>query len=82
MQRLRDEAHRWAIGAHRAKRSAAMAANPLDEIAGVGAARKKALLHRFGSARGVARASPADLMTVEGVNAALAQRIYDHFRSG
>ncbi|MBI1361095.1 MAG: excinuclease ABC subunit UvrC [Alphaproteobacteria bacterium] len=82
LQRLRDEAHRWAIGAHRAKRSAQIGANPLDDITGVGAARKKALLHRFGSARGVSRATVTDLQTVEGVNAALAQRIYDHFHGG
>ncbi|MEZ6030616.1 MAG: excinuclease ABC subunit UvrC [Hyphomonadaceae bacterium] len=83
LQRLRDEAHRWAIGAHRAKRSAAITGqNPLDEIPGVGQRRKKALLHRFGSARGVSRATVADLQTVEGVNAALAQRIYDHFHGG
>ena len=81
LQRLRDEAHRWAIGAHRAKRAAAISGqNPLDEITGVGQRRKKALLHRFGSARGVSNATLADLQTVEGVNAALAQRIYDHFR--
>ncbi len=81
LQRLRDEAHRWAIGAHRAKRSAALVGqNPLDEIAGVGVRRKKALLHRFGSAKGVSNATVADLQTVEGVNEALAQRIYDHFR--
>ena len=57
-----------------------MRKNPLDEIEGVGPARKKALLHAFGSARGVSRASVADLEKVEGVNAALAQRIHDHFR--
>ncbi len=80
LQRLRDEAHRWAIGAHRAKRSAAIAGqNPLDEIPGVGVRRKKALLHRFGSAKGVSRATPEDLQTVEGVNEALAKRIYDFF---
>lgn len=83
LQRLRDEAHRWAIGAHRAKRAAAITGqNPLDEITGVGMRRKKALLHRFGSAKGVSNATVADLQTVEGVNAALAQRIYDHFRGG
>jgi len=83
LQRLRDEAHRWAIGAHRAKRAAAISGqNPLDEIPGVGQRRKKALLHRFGSARGVSGATVADLQTVEGVNAALAQRIYDHFHGG
>jgi excinuclease ABC subunit C len=83
LQRLRDEAHRWAIGTHRAKRSAtAFGQNPLDEIPGIGQRRKKALLHRFGSAKGVSRATAADLATVEGVNAALAQRIHDFFHGG
>ncbi len=82
LQRLRDEAHRWAIGAHRAKRSAAIKASPLDEIEGVGPARKKALLHHFGSAKGVSRAKVADLMDVDGVNEALAERIWGHFNSG
>jgi excinuclease ABC subunit C len=83
LQRLRDEAHRWAIGTHRAKRAASnFGQNPLDEIPGIGQRRKKALLHRFGSAKGVSRATAADLATVEGVNAALAQRIYDHFHGG
>jgi excinuclease ABC subunit C len=82
LQRLRDEAHRWAIGAHRAKRAADITKSPLDEIQGVGAARKKALLHRFGSAKGVSRATAADLAEVEGVNEALAKRIYDHFHGG
>ncbi|MBK8837361.1 MAG: excinuclease ABC subunit UvrC [Hyphomonadaceae bacterium] len=80
LQRLRDEAHRWAIGAHRAKRSAALVGqNPLDEITGVGVRRKKALLHKFGSAKGVSRATVTDLQTVEGVNEALAKRIHDFF---
>ena len=78
----RDEAHRWAIGAHRAKRSAAIKKNPLDEIEGIGPSRKKALLQYFGSAKGVARAKLADLKEVEGVSAALAERIYGHFNSG
>lgn len=82
LQRLRDEAHRWAIGAHRAKRSAAIKSSPLDEIEGVGPARKKALLHHFGSAKGVSRAKVADLMSVEGVSEALAERIWGHFNSG
>jgi excinuclease ABC subunit C len=83
LQRLRDEAHRWAIGTHRAKRSSVMLGqNPLDEIPGIGVRRKKALLHRFGSAKGVSSATAADLATVEGVNEALAQRIYDHFHGG
>ncbi len=82
LQRLRDEAHRWAIGAHRQKRAAEAARSPLDEIEGIGPARKKALLHHFGSARGVARAKVADLMGVEGVNEALAVRIHGHFNGG
>ncbi|THD52591.1 excinuclease ABC subunit UvrC [Phenylobacterium sp.] len=80
LQRLRDEAHRFAIGTHRAKRSAEMKKNPLDEIEGVGPGRKKALLHAFGSARGVSRASVDDLLKVEGVSAPLAERIYNFFR--
>jgi excinuclease ABC subunit C len=79
LQRLRDEAHRFAIGSHRTRRSMEMKKNPLDEIEGVGAARKRALLHAFGSARGVSRASAADLAKVEGVSGALATRIYDFF---
>jgi excinuclease ABC subunit C len=82
LQRLRDEAHRWAIGAHRQKRSADITKSPLDDIEGIGPSRKKALLHHFGSARGVSRAKVADLMSVEGVNQALAERIYGHFHSG
>jgi excinuclease ABC subunit C len=80
LQRLRDEAHRFAIGAHRTRRSIEMRRNPLDEIDGVGPTRKRALLHAFGSARGVGRASAEDLAKVEGVSAPLAQRIHDHFR--
>ena len=79
LQRLRDEAHRFAIGAHRTRRAGDMTKNPLDEIEGVGPGRKKALLHAFGSARGVSRASAGDLAKVDGVSDALAQRIYDHF---
>jgi excinuclease ABC subunit C len=82
LQRLRDEAHRFAIGTHRAKRSAEMKKNPLDEIEGVGPGRKRALLHAFGSARGVSRASVDDLLKVEGVSAPLAERIYGFFRKG
>ncbi|WP_084399187.1 excinuclease ABC subunit UvrC [Henriciella aquimarina] len=82
LQRLRDEAHRWAIGAHRSKRSSDIKASPLDEIDGIGPARKKALLHRFGSAKGVSRAKLADLEHVEGINRALAERIYGHFNGG
>jgi excinuclease ABC subunit C len=80
LQRLRDEAHRFAIGSHRTRRKAEMVKNPLDEIEGVGPGRKRALLHAFGSARGVSRASAADLAKVEGVSDALAQRIFDFFR--
>jgi excinuclease ABC subunit C len=80
LQRLRDEAHRFAIGTHRTRRAMEMRKNPLDEIDGVGAARKRALLHAFGSAKGVSRASMDDLTKVEGVSEALAQRIFDFFR--
>jgi excinuclease ABC subunit C len=80
LQRLRDEAHRFAIGSHRTRRAIDMRRNPLDEIEGVGPGRKRALLHAFGSARGVSRASVEDLAKVEGVSQALAQRIYDFFR--
>jgi excinuclease ABC subunit C len=81
VQRLRDEAHRWAIGAHRAKRAKAVSATPLDDIPGVGAARKKALLAHFGSAKAVARAGLTDLMAVEGINETLAQTIRDFFHN-
>uniref|UniRef100_UPI00398386EC helix-hairpin-helix domain-containing protein n=1 Tax=Phenylobacterium sp. TaxID=1871053 RepID=UPI00398386EC len=80
LQRLRDEAHRFAIGSHRTRRTLEMKKNPLDEIDGVGPGRKRALLHAFGSARGVARASVDDLLKVDGVSAPLAQRVYDFFR--
>ncbi|WP_337187461.1 excinuclease ABC subunit UvrC [Phenylobacterium sp.] len=80
LQRLRDEAHRFAIGSHRTRRAADMKRNPLDEIEGVGPGRKRALLHAFGSARGVARASLEDLAKVDGVSEALARRIHAHFR--
>ncbi|QIE45653.1 excinuclease ABC subunit UvrC [Pseudohalocynthiibacter aestuariivivens] len=79
IQRLRDEAHRFAIGTHRAKRSKAVGATPLDDVPGVGAARKRALLAHFGSAKAVSRANLADLKAVDGVSAALAQRVYDFF---
>ncbi|MEC8274225.1 MAG: excinuclease ABC subunit UvrC, partial [Pseudomonadota bacterium] len=79
LQRLRDEVHRFAIGTHRAKRSAAIKKSPLDDVPGIGSRRKKALLLHFGSARSVSRASVADLLTVEGISEAVAQKIYDHF---
>ena len=81
LQRLRDEAHRFAIGGHRAKRKADIRKNPLDNIEGIGGHRKKALLHHFGSARAVGRASLADLEKVDGISAKIAQRIYNHFHS-
>jgi excinuclease ABC subunit C len=79
VQRLRDEAHRFAIGTHRAKRSKAIGANPLDEIGGIGPTRKRALLEHFGSAKAVSRASPDDLRAVAGISAQMAQSIYDFF---
>jgi len=79
LQRLRDEAHRFAIGSHRKKRSKAIGANPLDEIAGIGAGRKKALLQHFGSARAVAAAGLSDLEAVTGVSSAMAKKIHDFF---
>jgi excinuclease ABC subunit C len=82
VQRLRDEAHRWAIGAHRAKRARAVGASPLDEIPGVGAARKRALLRHFGSAKAVARAGLDDLKAVPGISAALAEKIHGFFHAG
>ena len=81
LQRLRDEAHRFAIGTHRARRAKAIGTSPLDEIAGIGARRKKALLHHFGSARGVARAGLVDLEQVAGISKAVAKKIYDHFHA-
>ncbi len=82
VQRLRDEAHRFAIGTHRARRAKAALANPLDEIGGIGPGRKKALLRAFGSARGVSGASMADLEQVEGINKSLATAIYGFFHEG
>ena len=79
VQRMRDEAHRFAIGTHRAKRAKAISANPLDDIAGIGASRKRALLAHFGSAKAVSRGNLADLKAVDGISAAMAQKIYDFF---
>jgi len=81
LQRLRDEAHRFAIGTHRAKRAQAIGRSALDEIDGIGPARKKALLHKFGSPREVARAGLVDLEQVPGINKAVAKKIYDHFHA-
>ncbi|MEM6497633.1 MAG: excinuclease ABC subunit UvrC [Pseudomonadota bacterium] len=79
VQRLRDEAHRFAIGAHRAKRAKKISANPLDEITGIGPTRKRALLKHFGSAKAVSRAGVEDLKDVSGISAEMAQKIYDFF---
>ncbi|WP_411974564.1 excinuclease ABC subunit UvrC [Sulfitobacter faviae] len=79
VQRLRDEAHRFAIGTHRAKRAKGVSATPLDDVPGVGAARKRALLAHFGSAKAVSRANLSDLKAVEGVSDALAETIYGYF---
>ncbi len=79
VQRLRDEAHRFAIGTHRAKRAKAMGANPLDEIAGIGPSRKRALLKHFGSAKAVSRARADGSAGRRGISAAMAQQIYDFF---
>jgi excinuclease ABC subunit C len=81
LQRLRDESHRFAIGTHRAKRQKAISVSPLDEIAGIGPARKRALLHHFGSARAVGNAGLSDLESVTGISKTVAKRIYDHFHS-
>jgi len=79
LQRLRDEAHRFAIGSHRTRRAKGIATSPLDEISGIGAKRKKALLLHFGSARSVARAGLSDLEAVDGISTAVAGKIYGHF---
>ena len=81
VQRLRDEAHRFAIGTHRAKRAKAVGATPLDEVPGVGAGRKRALLKHFGSAKAVSRADLLDLKAVDGISNALAETIYDFFHA-
>ncbi|HEM47511.1 MAG TPA: excinuclease ABC subunit UvrC, partial [Alphaproteobacteria bacterium] len=79
LQRLRDEAHRFAIGAHRTRRAQSAAGSPLDEIPGVGARRKRALLQHFGSARAVGQAGLADLEAVAGISRSVARKIYGHF---
>ncbi|SIP94265.1 Excinuclease ABC subunit C [Rhizobium sp. RU20A] len=79
IQRLRDEAHRFAIGSHRARRKKEMVKNPLDEIAGIGPSRKRALLHHFGTAKAVSRAAMSDLMAVDGISESVAKLVYDHF---
>jgi excinuclease ABC subunit C len=82
LQRLRDEAHRYAIGANRQKRDAAITQNPLDDVEGIGPRKKRALLAAFGSGKEVSRATIEDLQKVEGISGALAQKIYDHFHGG
>lgn len=79
VQRMRDEAHRFAIGTHRAKRSKAIGATPLDDVPGVGATRKRALLQHFGSAKAVGRAALADLKAVDGISVNMAETIYGYF---
>jgi excinuclease ABC subunit C len=81
LQRLRDEAHRFAIGTHRAKRTKALGQSPLDEISGIGVRRKQALLHHFGSARAAARAGLGELERVAGISKTVAKNVYDHFHS-
>ena len=82
LQRLRDEAHRFAIGTHRTRRAADLTRSALDEVPGIGAGRKRALLNHFGSARAVSGATLEDIKSVPGISGALAQKIHDHFRGG
>ncbi|MBB4007490.1 excinuclease ABC subunit UvrC [Allorhizobium taibaishanense] len=79
IQRMRDEAHRFAIGSHRARRKKEMIKNPLDEIGGIGPTRKRALLQHFGTAKAVSRAAMSDLMAVDGISETVARQIYNHF---
>jgi len=78
---LRDEAHRFAIGAHRTKRGKELGRSELDEIPGIGGSRRRALLHHFGSVRAIAQAGLADLGAVDGISRTIAQKVYDHFHS-
>ena len=82
VQRLRDEAHRFAIGTHRAKRSKAIRQSSLDEIPGIGPTRKRALLNHFGTVKAIGRAGIGDLMTVDGISETMAETIYDYFHEG
>jgi len=81
MQRLRDEAHRFAIGSHRNRRSSQISKSVIDEVPGIGAKRKRALLNHFGSAISIGRAGLADLETVDGISKTVAKRIYDYFHA-
>jgi excinuclease ABC subunit C len=82
VERLRDEAHRFAIGSHRARRMRDLREAGLQEIAGIGPARKRALLHHFGTLKAIERASVTDLMQVDGISAETARRIYEFFHEG
>jgi excinuclease ABC subunit C len=82
VQRMRDEAHRFVIGTHRAKRSKAIGQSTLDEIPGIGPTRKRALLNRFGTVKAIGRAALGDLMEVDGISEAIAETIYDYFHEG
>ena len=82
IQRLRDEAHRFAIGTHRARRKKDTMKNPLDEIPGIGPTRKRALLLHFGTVKAIKRAKLDDLMRAPGVNAATAKAVHDYFHDG
>jgi excinuclease ABC subunit C len=82
LQRLRDEAHRFAIGTHRTRRASDISRSVLDEVPGIGAGRKRALLHHFGSARAVVVATLEDIKAVPGISGTIAQKIHDHFRGG
>src|SRR6266849_7753360 len=79
VERLRDEAHRFAVGSHRARRRRDIREAGLQEIPGIGPTRKRALLHHFGTLKAIERASPADLVTVPGISAETARKIYDFF---
>ena len=81
MQRLRDEAHRFAIGSHRNRRSKQVSRSVIDEVAGIGAKRKRALLNHFGSAASIGCAGLSDLEAVDGISKTVAKRIYDHFHA-
>ena len=81
LQRLRDEAHRFAIGTHRQRRAKSIVRSVLEEVPGVGSQRKKALLHHFGAAKAVAEASITDLEAVNGINRSIATRLYDWFHT-
>jgi excinuclease ABC subunit C len=81
IQRMRDEAHRFAIGSHRARRKKELVKNPLDEVSGIGPTRKRALLQHFGTAKAVSRAGIPDLLSVPGISETVAQQIYAHFHA-